>query len=151
DALKYQATIHLTRHEFADALKIARKAAEAQPGEAWSYGAMGDALVELGRYDEAVPVMDKMVTLRPNLASYSRVSYLRELFGDIPGAIETMRLAAQSGNPRDAEGIAWCWLHVGYLYFNSGDLDQAEAHFTKSLTVLPRYHYALAGLASVKA
>ena len=33
-----------------------------------------------------------MVDLKPNLDSYARVSYFRELHGDVPGAIEAMRL-----------------------------------------------------------
>ena len=51
-------------------------------------GVRVDALVELGRYAEAVTALQQMVDLRPDLESYSRVSYLRELHGDVPGAIE---------------------------------------------------------------
>ncbi len=45
-----------------------------------------DANVELGNYDEAVKLADKMVEIRPDLRSYSRVSYLREIHGDVDGA-----------------------------------------------------------------
>lgn len=151
EALKYQTAIHLTRHEFVDALNLSEKTIAQNPNDAWNYGTKGDALVELGRYDEAVPVIQKMVALQPGLASYSRVSYLRELYGDIPGAIEAMSMAARTGSARDPEGLAWCWLHVGYLYFNSGDLEQADANFNRALALFPGYHYALAGRASVKA
>ena len=49
-------------------------------------GIMGDAQTELGRYDQALATVQRMVDLRPDLASYSRVSYQRELHGDLPGA-----------------------------------------------------------------
>jgi hypothetical protein len=38
-----------------------------------------DGNVEMGNYDSAVAFADKMVALRPDLTSYSRVSYLREI------------------------------------------------------------------------
>src|SRR5262249_36165327 len=78
EALKYQTTLHLTRHEFTEALKLSEKTIALNPSEAWNYGTMGDALVELGRYDEATQIVQKMVALQPGLPSYSRISYLRE-------------------------------------------------------------------------
>jgi hypothetical protein len=54
-----------------------------------AHGVMGDALVELGRYDEAFVQIQRMVDLRPDLSSYARVSYARELQGDVVGAAET--------------------------------------------------------------
>ena len=44
-----------------------------------------DALVELGRYDEAERELQAMIDRKPNLAAYARVSYLRELHGDLDG------------------------------------------------------------------
>ena len=43
-----------------------------------------DANNELGRYPQALKATQQMVNLRPNLASLSRVSYERELHGDLP-------------------------------------------------------------------
>ena len=51
------------------------------PYTARNYGVVGDALIELGRYDEAFRTFDRMSSLRPDLSSYSRVSYARELLG----------------------------------------------------------------------
>jgi hypothetical protein len=44
-----------------------------------------------------------MMAIRPDLRSYSRVSYLREIFGDIPGAREAMLMAIQAGYPGQEE------------------------------------------------
>ena len=40
-----------------------------------------------------------MVDRKPNLAAYARVSYLRELHGDLEGAATAMRLAVAAGGP----------------------------------------------------
>ena len=47
-----------------------------------------DALVELGRYGDAERELQRWSTRKPNLAAYARVSYLRELHGDLAGAVE---------------------------------------------------------------
>ncbi|HEY3117794.1 MAG TPA: tetratricopeptide repeat protein, partial [Chloroflexota bacterium] len=91
-----------SRHDFAQALGFGQRAVAALPTRAASYSVVIDALVELGRYDEAVQAAQQMVNLRPDQASYSRISYLRELNGDVDGAIDAMRIAVASGAP-DAE------------------------------------------------
>ena len=63
-----------------------------------------DALVELGRYDAARAELQAMVDRRPNLSGYARVSYLRELHGDLDGAVEAMRLAVDAGGPAAENG-----------------------------------------------
>lgn len=78
-----------------------RRAERLLPGSARPFGVIGDALVELGRYDQAFEAFEKMVSLRPNLASYVRIAYARELTGDRIGALATMQLAleAAAGQP----------------------------------------------------
>ena len=66
----------------------------------WNYGVMGDALLELGDYDQAFDAFDTMATMRPTAAAYARVSYGRELRGDLNGAVEAMRMAGQATTGR---------------------------------------------------
>ena len=49
------------------------------------YGVIGDAQIELGRYHAAFATFERMVSLKPNLASYARIAYARELSGDTAG------------------------------------------------------------------
>src|SRR5262249_22285948 len=79
-------TLALARHQFADALAWGEQPRSLNPAKPESYGVIGDAQVELGRYDEALDTIQRMVDLRPDLTSYARASYLRELQGDLPGA-----------------------------------------------------------------
>jgi tetratricopeptide (TPR) repeat protein len=91
-----------------------------------------------------------MVRLKPNLSSYSRVSYMRELKGDIPGAIRAMQMAIQAGAP-DAENTAWCIVQLGNLYLASSKLPEAEVAYRAALRRFPNYVHAYAGLARVSA
>src|SRR5438132_863414 len=98
----------------------------------------------------AVAAAQRMVDLRPDLASYSRISYLRELHGDVAGAIEAMRLAIQAGAPT-GEAAAWSDVQLGNLYLAIGDLDAAERAYERSLKRVDAYAHGHAGLARVRA
>ncbi len=145
DALKLKAMLLLVYHRFDEALEIARQTKEIQPNDAQNYGAMTDALIELGRYDEAFDAAREMMNLRPGTNSYSRAAYLRELQGDVKGAIEAMRAAAEASP--DPETSAWCRVHLGDLLLNNGESAAAEHEFDAALYYLPNYHLALAGKA----
>jgi pentatricopeptide repeat protein len=140
----------LARHDFAGAIPWAEKVLARTPNSYVAYGILADAYTELGRYDEAVDALQKMVDLRPDQTSLSRVSYARELHGDLPNAIGAMQAAVDSGAPR-AEGTNWSRVQLGNLYFNSGDLEQAEFQYKASLYFLPDYVHGIAGLAKVAA
>jgi tetratricopeptide (TPR) repeat protein len=143
------AALAASRHRFAEALVFAERARRLRPRAANVYGVLGDALVELGRYDEAFAAIDRMAALRPSLASYARVAYARELLGDTRGAIAAMRLAvAAAGN---AENGAWALLQLGHLYFNSGRLVQAESAYRAAAARFPGHIQADAALARVAA
>ena len=91
---------------------------------------IGDALVELGRYDEAFAAFERMVSLRPSLASYARVAYARELMGDREGAVAAMRLAldAAAGQP---EPTAWANVELAKLELGLGHTDAARRTCTR--------------------
>lgn len=150
DATTSLGALALSRHEFEEALSLGLQAKELNPDSAHNYGVIGDALLELGRYDEAFAAFQTMVDLRPDLSSYARVSYARELTGDIDGAVEAMKRAREAGGPR-AENIAYTAVLLGNLHFNSGDVQQAEAEYEQAVRVLPDYPPALAGLGRVAA
>lgn len=148
EANVFKGTIYLSQHHFADGLNVAEKIRKLNPNNAFVYGMLVDANVELGKYDDAVSNSDKMISIRPDIRSYSRVSYLREIFGDYPGAIEAMKLAVSAGLQGD-EGTEWARVHLGQLYENTGDLQNAEMQYTIASRERPNYAYALAGLGRI--
>src|SRR5688572_28329789 len=109
-------TLALAKHDFAGGLRHGQEALRLEPSSARPYAAIVDALVELGRYGEAARALDRMVALKPNLASYSRVSYYRELHGDLDGALEAMRLAVSAGGGAP-ENVAYVQTLLGNLNF----------------------------------
>lgn len=143
DGLKLHAKLLLTFHRFEDALAVSRRAQAINPQDHDVYGAMTDALVELGEYPSAVEAAQRMVDLRPDTSSYSRVSYLRWLHGDTRGSIEAMRLAAQSASPRDPERMAWCYVQLGEALMSSGATAEAEREFDRALFAFKDYGAAL--------
>jgi tetratricopeptide (TPR) repeat protein len=140
----------LSRHDFAAALRWGEVAQTAAPARPAVLGVLADAYVELGRYDEAIAAAQRMVDLRPDLSSYSRVAYLRELHGDIDGAIDAMRRAIQAGAPR-TEGTAWSLVQLGNLYLAKDDLGAADGAYTDALSRVDGYVFAVAGQARVRA
>lgn len=144
DALKLRAKLLLTYHRFGEALEVARRAQAANPRDHDVYGAMTDALVELGDYDKAVESAQAMIDLRPDTASYSRVSYLRLLHGDVDGSIAMMRQAAQAASPSDPEKLAWCYVQLGDALMKAGKPAEAEHEIDHALFSFPDYHAALA-------
>ncbi|MGI8470113.1 MAG: tetratricopeptide repeat protein [Pyrinomonadaceae bacterium] len=145
DAQKLHASLLLTFHRFPDALEAGENLRQKYPQDAFVYGVLTDANVELGNYDEAVESVQKMVDLRPNMESYARVSYVRSLYGDTEGAIQAMTTAANIADPSDKEGRAWCIVHLGNEYFKAGRYKEAESAYDIALKTLPDYHFALAG------
>jgi tetratricopeptide (TPR) repeat protein len=143
-------SLALSRHRFAQALQIGRRAVALSPSTAASYGIVGDALVELGRYRAAFRSFDTMARRKPGLASYARVSYARELRGDWSGAVHAMRLAgtAAIGEP---EPTAWVHVQLGKLDWSRGLYDTAAAEYRAALRTFPGYVYALDALAQVAA
>ncbi|MCA1601455.1 MAG: tetratricopeptide repeat protein, partial [Acidobacteria bacterium] len=148
EAIKLKAALLLTYHRFGEALEVARRAQALQPQDHDNYGAITDALVELGDYQGAFEAAQTMMDLRPGTPSYSRVSYLRALQGDTEGAIEAMRAAAEA--TADPETAAWCRVHVGDELMNTGQFAAADHEFDVALQCFPGYYLALAGKARAR-
>jgi tetratricopeptide (TPR) repeat protein len=143
-------SLALSRHRFRDALTLGRQARDLNPYSARTYGVIGDALVELGRYPEAFHAFDKMNALRPSLSSYARVSYGRELIGHTAAAIKAMKLAVDAASGA-AEPSAWTHVQLGKLYFGHGRIAEAEREYRYALRIFPGYPYGLDALSQAVA
>ena len=145
EAICAKATVLLSQHHFAEAKILAEQAIAMNKYSAFAYGALTDACVELGEYDRAVIAADSMNELRPDIRSYSRIAYLREILGNIEGAKEVMKMAVESGYP-SLEQTEWSRVQLGRLYEMTGDTVSARKIYATSLEVRPKYAYALAGM-----
>jgi tetratricopeptide (TPR) repeat protein len=137
--------LQLGRHDFADALATGRTVLRSLPDLPAARAIEVDALVELGRYKEADKAVARLLQLRPDIVSLPRVSYLRELHGDLKGAIEAMRSATESPGLAP-ENIAYVTSLLGTLLVRSGDLAGADTAYRHALELVPVYAPAIGGL-----
>ena len=139
-------TLALARHDFSEALELGRRAHALEPALVEPYPVIADAEIELGRYGAAAQTLERMVRLKPTLATYSRVSYFRELNGDLDGAVRAMRLAVAAGGGA-GEGSAYVQSLLGTLELERGRVSAAETAYREALAAEPEFPAALAGLA----
>lgn len=151
DARKLQASLQLTFHRFPEALELGRQLQKDFPNDAFVYGVLTDAHVELGNYAEAIDAAQKMVDLKPNMSSYARVAHLRSLHGDHEGAIEMFKLAARTANPSDKEAQSWNVVQIGDELLKQGKYAEAEEIFDEALQNFPGYYLATAGKGRARA
>jgi tetratricopeptide (TPR) repeat protein len=151
DGEKIRVWLLLGRHEFGAALEAAKILNKRVPDDVLVWGFLTDANAELGNYKDAETAAQWMLDLRPgNLPGITRAAYLRELFGDLDGALELMNMAYQSTPPNETEDGAWVLAQIGHLQLASGRLADAETTLQQSLRMFPGYHYALGNLAKVR-
>jgi tetratricopeptide (TPR) repeat protein len=148
EATTFKSSVKMSQHQFAEARDLAEAARKINPDNAYVYGVLVDANVELGYYKEAIAMSDKMQELKPSLESYSRASYLREIYGDFKGAISAMKLAVEAGMP-GSEPFCWSKKTLGHLYESTGQLGEAQKQYDDILFVRPSYAFAYGGQARI--
>ena len=148
EAICLKSMVFLSQHRFAEGKEVATEALRVNPYNSFVYGLLCDANVELGNYDEAVKMADKMVAIRPDIRSYSRVSYVRELFGDMPGAIDAIQMAISAGYPGQ-EDTEWARMVLAHLYENTNQWEKAKEQYQVALKERPDYPFALAGMGRI--
>ena len=151
EAMKVRAWSLLGQHRFAEARVLATTLNAKVPDDLMVYGMLTDANIELGKYDDAEKSAQWMLDLRPgNIPALTRAAYLRELFGDIEGAIELMQSAFNRMPYQETEDRAWVLTQIGHLELVRQKPEMAEKVLLQALELFPRYHYALGQLADVR-
>ncbi|MEO8437910.1 MAG: tetratricopeptide repeat protein [Chloroflexota bacterium] len=136
--------LQLGKHQFAEALVTGRAAVKLSPNLAAARAVVVDALVELGRYDEADAAAGEMLAIRADLSTLARVSYLAELHGHLDLALSAMEMAAKTPGLA-SENIAFVDGLLGNLLVYTGDRQGAASAYQRALTLLPGHAPSLAG------
>ena len=105
-ALVERAGLALSRHDFRSALALARRAQRLEPAGVAALPRSSTRSSSSAATTRPSGRSSALVDRKPNLSAYARVSYLRELRGDLAGA---PRRAARSPSPpaaRRAENVA---------------------------------------------
>lgn len=150
------AQAELASHDFPSARDHARQLVEMEPNKAYPHQILGDALLELGAYDEASAAYRKseLLSFGPSIASETRLARVALLKGNTVEARERFTSAltlALDAVSQQRETIAWCRWQLGEIAFLSGDYAAAEQHYRDSLTTFENYHQGLAGLGKARA
>lgn len=150
DTLVAAGLLALARHDFAGALDLAGRARLLAPLAVDPLGVEVDALVELGRYDEAATAVDEMVRRRPDVASLSRASYVAELTGDRDEALAVMQQAVAAAGDTGSDA-AYVAALLGDLHLARGNFDAASSAYDHARTADPNTSGAALGQARLLA
>ncbi len=129
------AALLLSRHEFEAARTFVAAELRTKPGDRALLAASVDAAVETGDYDAAEETLQQLADARPDGRALVRVSYLRELHGDLAGAITAMRQAEQASfEPSEHATVA---TFLGDLCLSVNDLACAQTAYDTALQLRP--------------
>lgn len=123
------------RHDFAAARRFGEEAVTLNPASVEAYGVLADATTQLGDTAAATAAVQRMLDLRPGVASFTRASYELELHGRTDDARAAMQRALEAATSRDE--LAFCRYHLGELAWAGGNLDEADAQYARGLAAVP--------------
>src|SRR5579862_3853062 len=159
-AMTHMGVSSMAEHRFGDALAWAQNAIALGSGDPAPWAIAGDALADMGDYAQAAEAYSKLYNPQGSEGekrsiSYereSRMSYLRLISGDTPGAIQLMTSALNTSmeTHMPAENIAWTQYQLGEELFQTGEISAAEKAYLAALDEYPGYYRALAGLGKVR-
>jgi tetratricopeptide (TPR) repeat protein len=130
-----------------------------EPNKGYPFQMLGDALLELGQYEEAEAAYKQMESLGgiqviTQSAMNQRLARLAALKGDNRGAARHYSAAlklAQSMPLPPPETVAYCQWQLGETAFAEGSYEIAEKYYKDSLETFPDYPNALASMGRVLA
>ncbi|MHC5905273.1 tetratricopeptide repeat protein [Streptomyces sp. S6] len=148
-ALTGRAALAAARHDFPGALKYADQVLKDNPYNERALCSRIDALVELGRYDEALTAAETADTRRPGIPVFTRYAYVQELRGDVTTARRVLEQALASATAKG--DIAYVAAQLGQLAWNQGDYATALTDYARALAADENYLPALEGRAKAQA
>lgn len=143
------ATTRYITHDFTGAITVAEEI-----DDLGARAVVGDASLELGRYDTASTIYDELTQELPGVAAVdarrSRLAFLR---GDVRSAQSFAERAARAARAEGAFGPALAQYHstVSTLAFERGDYDVATEQARMALVAAPEWHVGLTALARATA
>ncbi|MDQ0747384.1 tetratricopeptide (TPR) repeat protein [Streptomyces africanus] len=148
-ALAGRAALAAARHDFTGALRDADRALKQNPYNERALCTRIDALVELGRYEDAAEAARTADDRRPGVPVFTRYAYVKELRGDVRTARDVLERALEAADsPGD---IAYVATALGQLAWNQGEYKTALGHYARALAADEDYLPALEGRARAQA
>lgn len=130
-------------HLFERAAQTALRVISLAPARPDGYHLLGDARLELGRYDEAIKAYQSAMDRRPDLRAYNRAAYISWLHGQDEAAVRLLEMALDAGSGRDPEAAAWCFVDLGEVHRHRGEMRLATNAAEQALLRIEAYVPAL--------
>ena len=140
----------LARHDFSDALTVAKTLDSLEPGIADHIALLGEIELETGDYAAAKAHFTSLKFDADQFTIAARVARWRELTGNADAARRLLRSAVKKVAHRDdlpREQVAWFYYRLGEVELRTGNLDSAESAYRRGLNVFPDDYRILGGLA----
>jgi tetratricopeptide (TPR) repeat protein len=149
------ARVQLGYHQFAAARDTARRFRELAPDKIIGFAVLGDALLELGDYREAVDAYKELARREQGgIDSETRLARLALIRGELDAAGKHFGAALAGSrqlSPPSPQLVAWCCVQLGQFYFGRGDWANAEKQYQAALEAMPDYYAALDHIAELRA
>ena len=125
DAARHLAFVLYSRHDFEGAAREAQRALAINERDAHAWGVLGDARLEVGRYDDGAGGLRADAAAQPGSPRAGPARRLEESRGRRGGRVGRPRARAiaegrAAGRPR--ESVAWAQWQLGNEHFSVGDL-----------------------------
>lgn len=145
-ALLTLARVAEARHDFAEAIRLARLAG----GDSEALSILITSNLGKGSVDEAARAADALVRRTPGLGSYVLRSLVAAAQGKDDEAIADLQRAIAAEEPGEAGSSAWARTLLGRLHYRRGRLSLAGDLYREALRILPQYPLALVNLAELE-
>jgi tetratricopeptide (TPR) repeat protein len=139
----------LAKHEFAEALRVARRLHASDTTDASHTALLAEVELETGDYRSAARHFAAVASQADKPSIAARLARWYEITGRLEKARALLRRsAARLGTSRDVprEQLAWFHYRLGELHLRAGQLESADSAFQRALVVLPTDYRALGGL-----
>ena len=150
-AFAVRAAVRYATHDFSGAVSDARYATEQLPTDAAAVATLGDALLELGRTDDADAVFDDLAALAGGPGVDVRLARLAYVTGDGAAAVAHARAAYGASVRAGDPNVGFYAYALGEYARLAGDVVVARGGFEAALATRPDDLGALVGLARIDA
>ncbi|MDQ4142668.1 MAG: hypothetical protein M3198_02825 [Actinomycetota bacterium] len=133
-------------HDFSASVRWSKRAIRANPYNAAPHGVLGDALFELGHISAADAAYQKMIDIRPDVASYVRASYAAQSHGAWDAAFKAMALAIDAA-PHAGEEAAFLRHQLGDIHLALKQVRAARRENRIGIELAPGYAPPTVGVA----
>jgi tetratricopeptide (TPR) repeat protein len=145
------ASVLVGLHEFATALVEGEALLGYEPAAAPALATIGDAALELGRYERAREAYDELARRAPGPAVTARLAHLAYIDGRPAEAASLAERSVDEARAAGEEGpaLGWYLYLAGTMARQTGDPAAARRWLDEAAVAWPRSHLVLAGQARV--